>query len=54
MAKPIPPQLLGEFEQQVYRCACGAWAWGKNECMCCLHAAYKRLNEREPGAWAIV
>ncbi len=46
MSPPVPTALLGVFDAQVYRCACGAWAIGTEPCSCCIELAWAALVER--------
>lgn len=49
MSPPIPPALVGTFDAQVYRCACGAWVIGLQPCETCIRLAEKaRLGTSKP------
>lgn len=51
MSGALPTQLLGHFEKQVTRCACGSWVMETLPCGACVDLALLLLNARRPGRW---
>jgi hypothetical protein len=50
MSRPVPTALLGTFDAQIYRCACGAWCIGCQPCETCIRLAIDMLAHRRHAA----
>lgn len=44
MSPPVPIALLGVYDAQVYRCACGAWCIGTRPCETCIDLAVAAIE----------
>lgn len=49
MSRPLPQALLGAYEREVYRCACGAWCHGLDPCETCVDLAFTALTRHRRG-----